>query len=146
MIVLKGGTLIDGTGRAPARRDHRGATTDGSSASRPVPTSTGPAGAEVIDVSGRTVLPGLIDCHDHLASHGYDLATRWELDEPSSTRHLRTGRALERTLDFGYTTIRDAGGLDAGLPRRGGRGPGPRAAAARPPWRSCRPSAGSATA
>jgi imidazolonepropionase-like amidohydrolase len=61
------------------------------------------------------VLPGLIDCHDHLASHGYDLATRWELDEPSSARHLRTGRVLERTLDFGYTTIRDAGGLDAGF-------------------------------
>ena len=79
------------------------------------PDVNGPAGAEVIDAAGLTVLPGLIDCHDHLASHGYDLATRWELDEPSSARHLRTGRVLERTLGFGYTTIRDAGGLDAGF-------------------------------
>ena len=115
MIVLKGGTLIDGTGRAPVRD-----ATIVIEAGRIERVTTGPdvnatAGAEVIDASGLTVLPGLIDCHDHLASHGYDLATRWELDEPSSARHLRTGRVLERTLGFGYTTIRDAGGLDAGF-------------------------------
>jgi imidazolonepropionase-like amidohydrolase len=115
MLVLRGGTLIDGTGRAPVRdativvEDGRVETvTTGAAA-------TWPSSAEVIDVAGMTVLPGLIDCHDHLAFHGYELASRWELNEPGSTRHLRTARVIERTLGLGYTTIRDAGGLDAGF-------------------------------
>ncbi len=64
-----------------------------------------------------TVLPGLIDCHDHLAMHGYDLARRWGIDEPQTTRTLRTAKVLQETLAAGYTTIRDAGGLDAGFKR-----------------------------
>jgi len=65
-------------------------------------------------VAGRALIPGLIDAHDHMASHGYGLATGWGLDAPASTTHLRTGRVLAETLAMGYTTVRDAGGLDAG--------------------------------
>jgi imidazolonepropionase-like amidohydrolase len=115
MIVLKGGTLIDGTGAAPIRdtavviRDGRveSVTTAGANAWA--------RDAEIVDVSGKTVLPGLIDCHDHMALHGYDLARRWNLDEPASTRSLRTAHAIQQTLARGYTAVRDAGGLDAGF-------------------------------
>src|SRR5881397_3162655 len=115
MLVLRGGTLIDGTGRTPVR-DATVVITDG----RIETVTTGaaatwPSSAEVIDVAGMTVLPGLIDCHDHLAFHGYELASRWGLTEPASTRSIRTTRVIEQTLAAGYTTVRDAGGLDVGF-------------------------------
>ena len=115
MKVLKGGRLIDGTGAGPVAdtavviRDRRIAA---------VGKGGGwPDDAEIIDVSGMTVLPGLIDCHDHLAMHGYDLARRWGIDEPQTTRTLRTAQVLRQTLAAGYTTVRDAAGLDAGFKR-----------------------------
>jgi imidazolonepropionase-like amidohydrolase len=116
MTILRAGTLIDGTGGPPMRDAavviHNGrieaVTTAGGSASPRADT-------EVIDASRFTVLPGLIDCHDHLAFHGYELVRRWGLDEPQSTRHLRTARVVGRILASGYTAVRDAGGLDAGF-------------------------------
>jgi len=115
--VLKGGRLIDGTGAGPAA----GATIairDGQiDAVTTRAADQWPDDAEIIDVAGMTVLPGLIDCHDHMAMHGYDLARRWGIDEPQSTRTLRTAKVLEQTLTAGYTTIRDAAGLDAGFKR-----------------------------
>jgi imidazolonepropionase-like amidohydrolase len=116
MKVLKGARLIDGSGAAPVAtasvvvRDQRIAA---------VTTSGGdwPNDAEIIDISGMTILPGLIDCHDHMAMHGYDLARRWGIDEPQTTRTLRTAKVLQQTLAAGYTAIRDAAGLDSGFKR-----------------------------
>ena len=128
MRVLKNARLIDGTGAAPVR----GATVvtrgDRIEAITTRNESDFPADAEIIDVSGMTILPGLIDCHDHMANHRYDLAHRWRLDEPQSTRHLRTAAVLKNTLAAGYTTIRDAAGCDAGFKRAIEEGliPGPR--------------------
>ena len=117
MIVLKGGTLIDGAGAEPVSgativvRDQRiEAVAKG-------PAGELPQDTEIIDIAGMTILPGLIDCHDHMAMHGYDLARRWGIDEPQSTRTLRTANVLEQTLAMGYTAVRDAAGLDAGFKR-----------------------------
>jgi imidazolonepropionase-like amidohydrolase len=114
MLILRGGTLVDGTGRPPLR-DATIVVDEGRIERVASGPETAPPRADIIDVTGLTVLPGLIDCHDHLAFHGYELASRWELNEPGSTRHLRTARVIERTLGMGYTTVRDAGGLDAGF-------------------------------
>jgi len=115
MQVLLGATLIDGTG-APPRPDSA-VIIDGDriAAAGPRSSASWPAAAEVVDLDGLKLIPGLIDTHDHLASHSYALARRWGLEEPASTTHLRTGRVLEQTLAMGYTTVRDAGGLDAGF-------------------------------
>jgi imidazolonepropionase-like amidohydrolase len=117
MKVLKGGRLIDGTGAGAVTgatvviRDQRIEAVTTKAAGE------WPDDAEIIDVSGMTILPGLIDCHDHMAMHGYDLARRWGLDEPQSTRTLRTAKVLQQTLAAGYTAVRDAAGLDAGFKR-----------------------------
>ncbi|HKX03019.1 MAG TPA: amidohydrolase family protein, partial [Methylomirabilota bacterium] len=126
--VLTGATLIDGTGGAPVPDAAVVIEGDRISAVGPRAGLGWPADAEVIDASGRTLIPGLIDAHDHLASHGYGLATRFGLDEPASTAHLRTARVLAETLAMGYTTVRDAGGLDAGFKLAVEQGliPGPR--------------------
>ena len=72
MTVLRGATLIDGTG-APPLRDATIVVQDG----RIESIATGAVGPwpshQVIDATGLTVLPGLIDCHDHLAFQ----ATSW---------------------------------------------------------------------
>jgi imidazolonepropionase-like amidohydrolase len=114
--VLKGGKLIDGTGAGPVEasvvvKDRHIEAVETRA------YNDWPAEAEIIDVAGMTVLPGLIDCHDHMAMHGYDLARRWGIDEPQTTRTLRTAKVLADTLAAGYTTIRDAAGLDAGFKR-----------------------------
>ena len=115
MQCLLGATLIDGTGTPPLRDaavlvDGERIVAVGTRQTLQLPSQT-----TVIDVSGYTLLPGLIDGHDHLAAHSYALAHRWGLDEPYSTRSLRTAAALRQTLETGYTTVRDAAGLDVGF-------------------------------
>jgi len=128
MRVLKNARMIDGTGAAPVEGATIVIRDDRIEAITTRNESDWPADAEIIDVSGMTILPGLIDCHDHMANHRYDLAHRWRLDEPQSTRHLRTASVLKNTLAAGYTTIRDAAGCDAGFKRAIEEGliPGPR--------------------
>lgn len=116
MKIVRAGSLIDGTG-APPVRDAAVLIRDGriEAVTTASPRASWPADAEVIDGSRLTLLPGLIDCHDHLAFHGYELVRRWGLDEPQSTRHLRTAQVASQILASGYTAVRDAGGLDAGF-------------------------------
>ncbi len=116
MQALTGGTVIDGTGREPLPDAAVLVRDDGRiEAIGPRAAAAMPEGTEVIDVTGMTVMPGLIDCHDHLASFTYDLLSRWGMTEPRSTRTVRIARVIENTLQSGYTTIRDCGWLDAGF-------------------------------
>ena len=116
MKALIGGTLIDGTGGEPVPdttvlvNDQGRIEEVGRSETVRVP-----AESQVFSINGMTLLPGLIDCHDHLYAQGYDLMGRWALDAAQSVRTLRTARVLEETLLTGYTTVRDAGWLDAGF-------------------------------
>ena len=72
------------------------------------------AGAEVVDLGGRTLMPGLIDCHVHImASHvRFGLNATGHIPASLATAHAaaRLGAMLSR----GFTAVRDAGGADLG--------------------------------
>ncbi len=128
MKAITGATLIDGTGSAPV--SDAVVLIDGSDIVDVGDAGSvqAPDGAEVIEAQGMTLMPGLIDTHDHLASFAYEIASRWGITEPRSTRHLRIASVLRQTLESGYTTVRDAGGLAAGFRMAVDEGlvPGPR--------------------
>ncbi|HKV38007.1 MAG TPA: amidohydrolase family protein [Blastocatellia bacterium] len=94
-----------------------------------------PAGAKVIDLSGLTLMPGMIEAHSHVLLHPYS-ETPWNDQVAHEALSLRVARAtnhLRATLLAGFTTIRDlgtegAGYADAGLKQAVQQGiiPGPR--------------------
>jgi imidazolonepropionase-like amidohydrolase len=68
-----------------------------------------PAGAPVIELGDVTVLPGLMDAHTHLA---YDIEGDWvtrSVRELPADAALRGARNARRTLEAGFTTVRDVG-------------------------------------
>lgn len=69
--------------------------------------------AAVVDVGGRTLLPGLIDAHVHVTSTVPDFLKLAMM--PPSLVVAQSKDILERMLARGFTTVRDAAGADHGL-------------------------------
>jgi imidazolonepropionase-like amidohydrolase len=72
-----------------------------------------PVRSRVIDLKGKTLMPGLIDAHVHPGNVEWTLSKTAEL-APAVYVH-RVTRTLETDLNLGFTTVRDAAGLDAGF-------------------------------
>ena len=81
---------------------------------------------QVIALDGRTLMPGLIDCHVHVVAESLDLWSN--MIAPSSLAALRSARVMTEALSRGFTTLRDLGGADIGLVQavEDGLFPGPR--------------------
>jgi imidazolonepropionase-like amidohydrolase len=107
ILVLQGGTLIDGTGAAPVTdavvvlQGDRVLDAGPSSRVRP------PAGARVVSVAGLYVVPGLIDLHLHFTKQRDDDFSRYRDSDAASA--IRGVLLLEQLLDGGITAVRDMG-------------------------------------
>ena len=119
MKALTGGLLIDGTGQEPVPNagvlvDDEGRIT------RAGKLDSLPAEAEVLDVSGRTIMPGLIDSHVHFfieLKPMHDLALT-----PPSLRVMEAAQNARATLDAGITSVRDTAGTPLGFKMAAERG------------------------
>lgn len=120
--VFGGGRVFDGTGAPIADADV--VIED----ERIFEVGPGLDGDEAIDCAGRTLLPGLFDCHVHIASRYEDLDELALLYRPFSYRFFPIAGNLRATLALGITTVRDASGADLGMKRAIDDGilPGPR--------------------
>jgi imidazolonepropionase-like amidohydrolase len=65
-----------------------------------------------IDLSGRTLMPGLIDAHYHCIAAHPNITVVEKMPRSLLAQHAR--ELLEATLQRGFTTVRDAGGADYG--------------------------------
>lgn len=82
--------------------------------------------ARVIDVTGKTVMPGLIDLHVHVLASLANLGLN--AVQPNVLVAFRAMPIMRGMLERGFTTVRDAGGADWGLSQAVATGliPGPR--------------------
>jgi imidazolonepropionase-like amidohydrolase len=110
--VIHAGTLLDGSAQPPRRdvsilgRDDKIVSVESGFVS--------PAGAEVIDLSTSTVMPGFIDCHVHIASllPSRTNATEYWLTHNDIDRALDAAVFVREMLQQGFTSARDVGGGD----------------------------------
>ncbi|KAB7648039.1 amidohydrolase family protein [Polymorphobacter fuscus] len=112
-VVIHAGKLIDGMSATPRQqvsiliRDDRITAVQNGFVT--------PAGAEVIDLSTKTVLPGFIDCHDHIASTGSRKPlNRFVLTEGDAT--INAAINARKQIETGFTTVRDLGSSEVTAP------------------------------
>jgi len=105
-IVLKGGTVIDGNGGAPVEKAALVIKGKRIEAVGGMDTVSIPPGARIIDTTGKTILPGLIDSHLHFWGLKNSDAFRWTL-EPQEIKCIRSVMDLWKMLDSGFTAVRD---------------------------------------
>ncbi len=106
-FVIRDVAILDGTGRDPVGRSDVEVGPDGI---RKIARSGSiRTRARSIDGSGCTLMPGLTDAHVHLAV----LGPHGDFDDEAPIAHvLNVARMIDGVLDEGFTTVRDAGGLE----------------------------------
>lgn len=109
-ILFNGGDVIIGDG---TKLEGHGVLVDGEKITRvaPVAEFEGYAG-EMVDTTGQTLLPGLVDCHVHLMLGGEGDPGTVADKTPPAKLVMRALRFAQQSLAAGITAVRDCGGRD----------------------------------
>jgi len=111
-LLLTNARLIDGTGAQPRERttvlirNGRIASVSGGA------SESDSAGAETIDLGGRTLLPGLINAHVHVTMNAGADPFAYTQNTNLAMLVLHSARRCEQMLNAGITTARDLGGYE----------------------------------
>jgi len=111
VTVIRAGTLIDGKSGEPKKNQVIVVRGNRIESVRDAASAKIPSGAKTIDLSGATVLPGLIDSHTHIFLWGEDPAKGGYDDNilraGIALRAARATVAVRSALEQGFTTLRD---------------------------------------
>lgn len=110
MLTIRGARLIDGTGAPPLEDATLVASDDGRIMFVGPPQGAPGTDGDLVDADGRTLIPGLIDCHVHLC---FDGGPDFEADAAMSVPRaaVKATANARRALAAGITTVRDLGGV-----------------------------------
>jgi len=108
-IALTGGPMIDGNGGFPVENATlliKGQNIEAVGSKTAVQI---PPGAKVIDVKGKTVMPGMTDMHVHLYWNGEPNLALHSYKESTAFRAVKAVAYIQRSLEAGFTTLRSGG-------------------------------------
>ncbi len=113
ILIFKNAFLIDGKAHEPL--PDATVTIVGETIREVVSSAAARSSAKgrIIDLQGKTLMPGLIDAHVHPGN--VEVLLERVLDHPPAVFVHKATRILEEDLNLGFTTLRDAGGLDWGF-------------------------------
>jgi len=106
-VLFRNGLIADGTGSEPRHGD---VVVEGS---RIIDVGVGLDGDVEVDLEGKSILPGLIDCHVHVMIGSIDAVDR--LQTAFSYPFFQAARHLRLLRRIGITHARDAAGADLGV-------------------------------
>ena len=110
-LLFINATLVDGLSDA-ALKNHQLLVENGKISRISADPIDAPT-ATVVDLKGKTLMPGLIDCHVHVIASSANLGYNAML--PDSLITARAAKIMQGMLNRGFTTVRDVGGADYGL-------------------------------
>jgi imidazolonepropionase-like amidohydrolase len=110
-LLFENASIVDGIEDEP--RESMSVIVEGGRIAEVSDVKITASAARKIDLAGKTLMPGLIDCHVHVIATSANLGANALL--PDSLIAAKSAGIMRGMLMRGFTTVRDMGGADIGL-------------------------------